>query len=57
LVRIIALEKAEINVGSKVNAPCLCYNATESSYNSNEHCMEIETLLLKLLTELTERKC
>jgi hypothetical protein len=44
---------AEVSVASKCNTPYLSYNATESNENLSEHSMEIKTLLLKVLTELS----
>lgn len=45
-----------MDVVGKCSALYLSYNATESSENLSEHCMEIKTSLLKVLTELSIMK-
>jgi hypothetical protein len=44
---------AEVHVAGNYSAPYISYNATESSENSSEYFMEIKTLVLKVLTELS----
>jgi hypothetical protein len=47
---------AEVRVATKCIAVYLSFNATESSENFIGHCLEIKTLLLKVLTELIVMK-
>jgi hypothetical protein len=47
---------AEVLAYFKCNSPYLSYNAAESSENLSEHCMEIKTLLLNVLNELSDMK-
>jgi hypothetical protein len=47
----------EVCVACKCNTSYLSYNANESSENVYEYCMEIKTILPKVLTELSPVAC